>query len=204
MKKILMLPLAVLSFGFTTTIPKAAKKTPPPGATAGVYIYFSGTVNSFGLGDALNGHADELQINNYTGAETITVTAQSGAGGATVSHAAISDLVIDKLTDKTTQRLRSKLLGGGVIADFELRIYNGTANGPVYKIVMTNSYITNITSSAQLCASGNCTELHELISVHPIQTIAWYNYPIQSNGSLGTPQIVTHNITTNLTTQTGL
>jgi type VI protein secretion system component Hcp len=202
MKKLFFLALAALCFGFTTAKYNKAKSTPPPPATAGIFLYFTGGINSNGLGESNNGHPDELELNTYTGGEATAMS--TGAGIPHPGNPEIADLILDKLTDKGTQRLRSKQLIGQLITTVELRIYNGFATNPVYKIAMSNVYVTNITSVARPCESGGCMELHEVISLHPTGTIAWSNYPVGPTGNLGTPQVVTYNIATDQVTSNGL
>jgi type VI protein secretion system component Hcp len=203
MKKFFLLLPAAFCFGFTTIKHGKIKSVPPPGTTAGTYLFFTGTgINSNNIGDASTGHPNELLLSDYTGGETVAITV--GGGGGTAGRPAISDIVLHKLTDKSTQRLRDQLLKGMRITTIELRIYNGSNTSPVYKVVLTNAFVTGVSSSAQPCSSGTCTQLNEEITIKPTGTIAWYNYPVLGSGTLGTPQIVSYDIATNAVTSSGL
>lgn len=190
--------IGIAAFCCISFIPAHKVKNLPP-ATPGVFLHVVSTNPSFIITDnagSVPSHDDEVEIlNSGEGLEVPIIT--GGPGGGTAGAADIAPFVISKYFDKSSARFRRAVLSGARLTA-EIRYYDGTMPTPVYVVRIQNSLMTSFTSTSDNNCGGGCPAAVETFSLRPMGTITW------TNNKTSTPQVITYNVSTNVTTYSGL
>lgn len=196
MNKLLILPAIFFCLSFSTIYKKAEIKSFAP--SAGTFLFIPGFGANPGTTSAgtVTGHLNEVPIDIIV--ENQFATASFISGINVISSADISDFVFTKNFDRSSLRLKRMIYGGQIIPTLEIRIYDGVALNPVYKIAYTNAYILKINNNIQPCSGANCTGISEEISFNTVGIITW------TNSITTPPQIISYNVQNNSVSFSGL
>jgi hypothetical protein len=184
MKRILLLLTCIALLSFTGIPAEDIIPVPPTPPIAGVYLYSNGITTN--AGNSAEGHPDEVPVANTLNSVLRHITI-GGGGGNQIGPPEFADISIKKAFDITSLRLSSLSINPNPVEkDFELRYYNGISTEPVYKIVLTNSYISSAGSTTVDCQGSGCIGIQETFTI-TFKIIAYHNLMVTP------PQILTYN-----------